>query len=181
MEPETDAAWKRALARFRERKDAFFRTNPDSPIPPSERPSFNGLAYFEPSLALRFGARLERYQDPEGIMLGTSKGTRQVFNRVGVFEFVIEGKLVRLNAYQSAERDEPSIFLPFRDSTSGRESYGASRYLDLDVEHDDEYAVDFNYAYNPYCAYSDNYVCPLPPRENWLTVAVRAGEKKYKD
>lgn len=114
-------------------------------------------------------------------MLGTSKGARQLFNRVGSFELVIEGQQIRLSAYQSAERDEPSLFLPFRDSTSGKESYGASRYLDLEVEHNDEYAVDFNYAYNPYCAYSDDYVCPLPPQENWLGVAVRAGERKYED
>lgn len=106
--------------------------------------------------------------------------TRQLFNRVGRFDLSIEGKSVTLNAYQSAEKDDPSLFIPFRDSTSGNESYGSSRYLDLPVEHNDEYTVDFNYAYNPYCAYSDAYVCPLPPRENWLAVAIEAGEKEYR-
>jgi uncharacterized protein (DUF1684 family) len=109
----------------------------------------------------------------------TNKGTRQLFNSIGHFELSIEERTVRLGTYQSAEGEDPSIFVPFRDATSGGESYGAARYLDLEVEHDDRYAVDFNYAYNPYCAYSDAYVCPLPPGENWLTVAIRAGERKY--
>lgn len=109
----------------------------------------------------------------------TSKGTRQLFNRVGYFDFTIEGRGVRLSAYQSAGRDDPNIFIPFRDSTSGKESYGAARYLELKVEHDDNYVLDFNYAYNPYCAYSEDYICPLPPHENWLSVPIRAGEKKF--
>ena len=111
----------------------------------------------------------------------TSKGTKQLFNKVGYFEVVVGGKTIRPMAYQSAERIDPTLFVPFRDATSGKESYGASRYIDMEVEHNDEYALDFNYAYNPYCAYSEAYVCPLPPPENWLTVEIRAGEKKYHD
>lgn len=179
MEPESEAAWRRALARFRESKDDYFRTSPDSPIPSAQRQSFAGLRYFDPDPSFRFETRLRRDLDPEGIVLGTSKSTRQLFNKAGLFELFIEEKKITLSAYQSAERDDPNLFIPFKDSTSGTESYGSSRYLDLAVEHNDEYVVDFNYAYNPYCAYSDAYVCPLPPRENWLTVALRAGEKKY--
>jgi hypothetical protein len=112
-------------------------------------------------------------------MVATSSGSRQLFSRVGCFDLALGGTQVRIHAYQSAEHDDPSLFLPFRDATSGKESYGAARYVDLKVEHDDEYAVDFNYAYNPYCAYSEDYTCPLPPQENWLSVAIRAGERKY--
>ena len=111
----------------------------------------------------------------------TSKGTRQLFNKVGYFDLVVNGKSVQLQAYQSAERQDPNLFVPFRDGTSGAETYPAARYLDLKVEHDDEYAVDFNYAYNPYCAYSEAYICPLPPPENRLSVPIRAGEKKYEE
>ena len=124
---------------------------------------------------------LQRHPDIEGVMMTTSKGTRRLYNRVGFFDLIIDGARVRIQAYQSAERDSPSLFIPFRDGTSGKESYASARYLDLEVEHNDEYAVDFNYAYNPYCAYSDDYVCPLPPQENWLRAAIRAGEKKYHD
>ena len=69
--------------------------------------------------------------------------------------------------------------LPLRDATSGKETYGAARYLDIEQRPTDEYVIDFNLAYNPYCAYSEDYVCPFPPRENWLSVPIRAGEKNF--
>jgi uncharacterized protein len=181
LDAQDRGTWERALLHFRQEKDEFFRAGEGSPLPLADRDTFHGLSYFEPDPALRVEAKLHRYPDPEGVMVSTSKGTRQLFNRVGYFDLSISGTQVRINAYQSAERDDPNLFIPFKDDTSGKESYGAARYLDMEVEHDDEYAVDFNYAYNPYCAYSEDYVCPLPPRENWLKVPIRAGEKKYHD
>jgi len=178
MKPEDVETWRRALLRFRERKDLLFRSDHDSPFGPGE---FAGLKYFDPDPEFRFETQLRRSPLPGSVIMATSKGTRQLFNVIGFFELSIEGRAVTINAYQSAERKDPSIFVPFRDATSGVESYGGARYLDLEVEHDDRYAVDFNYAYSPYCAYSDAYACPLPPRENWLTVAIRAGERKYHD
>ena len=179
MGPEDRETWLRALTRFRAEKDDFFATSSDSPLRGSE--GVHPLRYFDPDPSFRFEAKLQRYSGPEAVMVATSKGTRQLFNRVGHFDLDLVTVPFRIRAYQSAERDDPSLFLPFRDGTSGNESYGAARYLDLEVEHDDEYAVDFNYAYNPYCAYSENYVCPLPPAENWLKVPIRAGEKKFRD
>jgi uncharacterized protein len=173
--------WVRALTRFREEKNDFFRTSPDSPLPHQEASGFRGLKYFDPDPGFRFEVKLQRYHDPEAVMVSTSKGTKQLFNRIGYFDLAIGGETVLVNAYQSAERDDPNLFIPFRDATSGNESYGAARYLDMEVEHDDLYAVDFNYAYNPYCAYSEDYVCPLPPQENWLKVPIRAGEKRHHD
>jgi uncharacterized protein (DUF1684 family) len=181
MKKEDEETWNRALLRFRAEKDEYFRAGRGSPLPPGEAAVFGGLKYFDPDSSFRFEAILQRDPNPETVMVATSKGSRQLFNRVGHFDLTIEEKPVRLQAYQSAERDDPSLFIPFRDATSGKDSYGAARYLDLPVEHDDEYALDFNYAYNPYCAYSEDYVCPLPPQENWLPVPIRAGEKKYHD
>ena len=181
MDSQDRETWERALVRFRRDKDEFFKSGDDSPLPPGERPHFGGLKYFEPDPSLRIESKLHRYPDPEGVAVSTSRGTRQIYNRVGYFDLLVGGSQVRLNAYQSAEREDRSLFVPFRDATSGTESYGSARYLDMEVEHDDEYAVDFNYAYNPYCAYSEEYVCPLPPQENWLGVPIRAGEKKYHD
>jgi uncharacterized protein (DUF1684 family) len=178
---EDQETWRRALTRFRQEKDEFIRDGEGSPLPHSQRHGFSGLRYFDPDPSLRFEARLQRYSNPASVMMTTSKGTRQLFNRVGHFELATAGKPFRVQAYQSAQREDPSIFIPFRDATSGKESYGAARYLDLEVEHDDSYAVDFNYAYNPYCAYSDDYICPLPPQENWLSVPIQAGEKKYRE
>ncbi|MDA4125600.1 MAG: DUF1684 domain-containing protein [Thaumarchaeota archaeon] len=181
MTPEEQETWRRALSRFREEKDKFYLTGHDSPLPFGEKPRFTGLKYFDPDPSYRFEAKLQRASNPDAVIMATSKGTRQLFNREGYFDLNILGKPVRLHAYQSAERADPNLFIPFRDATSGKESYGSARYLDLEVEHDDEYVVDFNYAYNPYCAYSEDFVCPLPPRENWLIVPTRAGEKKYHD
>jgi uncharacterized protein len=180
LQPEDVETWRRALLRFRERKDEFFSEGHDSPLAHAAAGASHGLKYFVPDPAFRFEVELHRSQLPRSVIMATSKGTRQLFNEVGYFELPFEGKTVRLHAYQSAERDDPSLFLPFRDETSGAESYGSARYLDLEVQHDDMYAVDFNYAYNPYCAYSEDYVCPLPPRENWLGVSISAGEKKYR-
>jgi uncharacterized protein len=181
MKPEDVETWRRALLRFRKEKDELFRDSHDSPLGHDDRSAFKGLKYFDPEPTLRIEAALQRYQANEAMIMTTSKGTRQLFNKVGYFEVAIDSQKVRVQAYQSAEREDPSIFIPFRDATSGSESYGAARYLDFGVEHDDEYAVDFNYAYNPYCAYSEDYICPLPPHENWLAAPIRAGEKKYHD
>jgi uncharacterized protein (DUF1684 family) len=180
MTPEEQETWKRALLRFRKEKDDWMRDDHDSPLPHADRAGFKGLNYFDPEPSLRFETKLLRHLNTDSVIMTTSKGTRQLFNRVGHFELDIGGQKVQLRAYQSAERDDLSLFIPFKDGTSGNETYGAARYLDLKVEHNDEYAVDFNYAYNPYCAYSEDYVCPLPPPENWLKVLIRAGEKKYR-
>ncbi|QQG48215.1 MAG: DUF1684 domain-containing protein [archaeon] len=179
MKPEDVDTWNRALLRFREQKDEFYKTGDDSPLPHGDRATFDGLKYFEPDPGLLFEAKLQRYQSTDSVIMTTSKGTRQLFNKVGYFEFTAGGQPSRVQAYQSAEREDPHLFIPFRDATSGKESYGAARYIDLEVQHDDQYLLDFNYAYNPYCAYSDDFVCPLPPHENWLSVPIRAGEMKF--
>ncbi len=181
MTPEDEETWRRALTRFRQEKDEYFTGSHDSPLHQGGYGEPKPLSYFDADPALRFEVNLHRHQSPESIIMTTSKGTRQLFNKVGYFEFALGGETARLEAYQSAERDDPHLFIPFRDGTSGKETYGAARYLDLRVEHDDSYALDFNYAYNPYCAYNDGYVCPLPPAENWLKAPVRAGERKYHD
>jgi len=164
----------------RKGKDEFFSTSHESPFHHQES-EFSGLNYFAPDSRYRMDLELHRYEHPETVTMATSTGTQQRFHRVGYFEFEIEGKKAKLHAYKSAEReDDNQLFVPFRDGTSGKESYGAARYLDLEVTRGDNYTVDFNYAYNPYCAYSEDYVCPLPPKENWLAVEIRAGEKLYR-
>ena len=180
MTPEDEATWRRALLRFRAEKDEFM-AGPESPFLRGAVVAFTALSYFDPDPALRFVLKLHRYADMESVIMATSQGTRRLYNKAGRFEFAVDGKPCTLQAYQPADQDSSTLFVPFRDATSGKESYGAARYIDMEVEHDDQYALDFNYAYNPYCAYSDAWTCPLPPRENWLAVPVRAGERKYHD
>jgi uncharacterized protein len=171
--------WSRKVQDFRKDKDEFFSTSHESPLAHSKTHSLKMLSYFPLDPKYRVHTILHKYDRPERVSMTTSKGTRQQFHRLGYFELQIDGRTVKLQAYRSAERESNELFIPFRDGTSGKESYGAARYLDIEEASDDNYVIDFNYAYNPYCAYSDDYVCPLPPKENWLEVGILAGERKY--
>ena len=178
------ADYARDLALQRQEKDYYFRTDPDSPIPPAIRGTMSGLAYFPPDLTYRLQVPLAKLPRPEPVTLATSKGLPRPMVRYGYFDFEVGGVSQRLYAYKSAPQPwhhhmDASLFVPFRDATSGKESYGAARYLDLEEARSGEQVLDFNLAYNPYCAYSDDYVCPFPPKENWLTVPIRAGEKAF--
>ncbi|WP_338729444.1 DUF1684 domain-containing protein [Haladaptatus sp. DJG-WS-42] len=164
----------------RTRKDEFFKNHPHSPIPYDQREGFRGLIYYEPNPGLRFVVPLHEHEEKAELLLDTStEGVRQ-YLRWGEFRVEIDDEDVVIQAYRTDEH-ESRLFIPFRDRTSGNETYGAGRYLDLEGEDrdGDEWILDFNFAYNPYCAYSEAYECPLPPGENWLQVAVNAGEKSY--
>ncbi len=169
---------------MRREKDYFFREDRESPIPHALRATFEGLAYYPPDPVYRVRAELIKDPDPQKVVLATSKGVPRDMIRVGVFEFEIAGTKQRLAAYKSLPQpghhhEDEGLFVPLRDATSGKETYGAARYLDIEERPTDEYEIDFNLAYNPYCAYSEDYVCPFPPRENWLSVPIRAGEKNF--
>jgi len=166
----------------RKEKDYWFRESHESPIPHELRHTFKGLMYYPVDPNLRFRVRLTVLPKQEVLTFATSKGTEQQYYRHGYFEFPVEGKTVQLHAYKPVHTHDGRefLFVPFRDATSGKETYGAGRYLDLEPQPSGEYDLDFNKAYNPYCAYSDDYVCPLPPVENWLPVPIHAGEKTWK-
>src|SRR3989449_364968 len=168
----------------RREKDFFFKEDAESPIPHVLRHNLEGLAYFPPDPKYRVRAKLIKDPNPQRVVLATSKGVPREMIRYGVFECEIDGTKQRLAAFKSVPQPghhhaDESLFVPLRDATSGKETYGASRYLDIEEQPTDEYVIDFNLAYNPYCAYSDDYVCPFPPRENWLSVPIRAGEKNF--
>jgi uncharacterized protein (DUF1684 family) len=162
-------------------KDSFLRNDMDSPIPPSERSRFKGLNYFPPDESYRVTSKLERFDTPKPIMMATSTGTRQAYLRYGSLTFGIKGRSLKLIVYKSAEDPYArSLFLPFSDERSARETYAVGRYLDLEEQGRNDYELDFNMAYNPYCRYSEDYACPVPPVENRLPVQILAGEKNYK-
>jgi uncharacterized protein (DUF1684 family) len=106
----------------------------------------------------------------------TSTGETQSYQRAGIIRFAVDGQPAELTLYQG---EQGELFLPLRDATSGTETYGAGRYLEPTPLDADRVLVDFNYLYNPYCAYNEAWSCPLPPRENWLTVPIRAGEQTF--
>lgn len=161
----------------REEKDHFFKNNPYySPLPQQDLYDFKGLNYYAPNTDYQYTLALQE-EEPESLIFETSTGQEQEYKRIGRVQFEVEGQAAQLAIYQSADGN---LFLPFRDATSGKETYGAGRYLEPIPLSNDELLIDFNEAYNPYCAYSDAYSCPLPPIENWLRVPIRAGERAYK-
>ena len=177
-----DDSARRQLEAFRKQKDKFFTESPDSPIMPEDKEDFTGLHYYPVDLQYRVTATLVREANPGIFRVQTTTGDHKEYTRIGRLEFELEGQPLRLTAFMPPP-EEPlhgnRLFVPFRDKTSGKETYGAGRYLDLNKRASDEYVLDFNRAYNPYCAYSPYYSCPLPPGENNLPVAVRAGEMVF--
>jgi hypothetical protein len=164
-----------AITQLRRQKDDFFGSSPDSPV--NDRSAFTGLDYYdeEPSLALEL--EIEPGDGSE-VRVQTSDGQERTYTRDATVSFDMQGEEVSLTLYGTGHSH--GYFLSFRDATSGKETYGAGRYLDVQPAKRGKVKIDFNLAYNPFCAYNDAYSCPLPPGENWLQVAIRAGEKDYK-
>jgi uncharacterized protein (DUF1684 family) len=160
-------------------KDRFMAAHPESPFVSERVPGFAGLRYFPIDEAYRVPATLERREIPSEEYLRTNRDGQAVVRHIGDLTFSWRGRRLRLRVYHAGEGVGASVFVPFRDSTSGRESYGPGRYLTLELNPQDDYDLDFNRAFNPYCAYTDAYECAFPPAENDLPVAVRAGEKAW--
>ena len=169
--------------KFREQIDEFMQHHPQSPLDEAHRLYFRGLFYYEPSPAYLVMATVTRFSAREPLVeMETSTGDRRRYRRWGRAHFTIDGEAAALTIY--ANPYEEDFFLPFRDATSGKETYSAGRYLDshrpgLRQLGEGEIGIDFNWCYNPYCAYNEGYSCPLPPRENWLAIPIRAGEKVF--
>ena len=173
-------AYKDAVEGFRLDKDEFFKTDPRSPLPESERAAFTGLPYYPVDEGLAFEDRvLEPYtgDEPSNFQIPTSDGKLRPAHRAGVLRFELDGEPRQLTAYTFDGGDGQSLFVPFLDQTSGTETYGAGRYLDLEPEADGTYALDFNLAYHPSCVYDAKFSCPLTPAENRLPVRIEAGER----
>ena len=174
--------WKAQLKRERMEKDRFFAGHWQSPIPPEDRAELRGLEYYPPDPDYRFEIEPHEHEEKKTVRTAYTKGEERDFVRWGEFRFRIGGEECVLQAYKGDPQEE-RLFIPFRDATSGLETYGGGRYLDLDSARDrtadGKWILDLNRAYNPWCVYSEEYTCPYVPRENWLAVPVRAGEKDY--
>jgi len=179
-----------AIVQFRKQRDDLFRSHPQSPIEPDERASFEGLRYFPHDPAYRVRAHFEPGDGSE-LLIDTGGDDGAVrYRRAGHLNFHLNDEPCRLTVL-SLVQYAGGLFVPFRDATSRRETYGAGRYL-FDTAKDTDglvleitpgspdVVIDFNYAYNASCAYSPRWACPLAPPENYLTVPVRAGELTYK-
>jgi uncharacterized protein len=175
---DPEVAW----VEWRRSRDQLFAAHPQSPVPLVSRLGFAGLAYFDYDPAGRVAAEVRR-AEPESIALDVSTGEPVAFTRVGVCAFELDGSEHALDLYW-LDGYGGGLFLPFRDATSGGETYGAGRYLldtvkgaDLGTDEQGRLILDFNFAYNPSCAYDPIWSCPLAPPGNRMDAAVRAGER----
>jgi uncharacterized protein (DUF1684 family) len=163
------------LMEFRKTKDEYFANDPDSPLSFEQKREFKGLKYFPPNPSLRLEVELREFPDPNTITMQTTTGGIRHYNRYGRITVQAEGQSAELTVY----KDKSGYFLPFVDSLSGTETYPSGRYLEPRPLEGGRLLVDFNYAYNPYCAYNDSWSCPVTPFENRIKIPIRAGEKKY--
>jgi uncharacterized protein (DUF1684 family) len=174
-----EAEYVETLRKNRAEKDEFFADHPQSPIPPEKREAFDGLAYFDPDPDYRVEATVTAFDDPGEIDLDTSDGRTVTYRRPFRFPFEIDGEFYELSGYRQEPADP--VFVPFRDKTTGQQSYKDGRYMELEPEESltdgTVIEIDFNLAYSPFCAYSDAFSCPLPPEENWLDTTIPAGER----
>ncbi|AHM60429.1 hypothetical protein D770_10860 [Flammeovirgaceae bacterium 311] len=159
-------------------KNKSFVAAEDSPIPEEERSSFKGLNYYPIKPGFRIVARLEQNPTEEYMQIQTSTGTTENYKRWGWAHFQLNNQPLQLLILQATDGTN-HLFVPFADETSARETYGAGRYLEVPDPEGNKIVLDFNQAYNPYCAYNERYTCPLPPKENIMPVAIEAGEKSY--
>lgn len=175
---QPDSTERPNVLEYRRRKDDFFRTHRQSPIPLPLRDGFDGLRYYPDDPAMAFHVPLE--PDPEHleVVMPTSSGSERLYERIGWVSLPIDGGPLKLAVFAPPGLPPEQLFVPFRDATSGTETYGSGRYIEADF--DGEFVrLDLNMAYNPNCAYGEGWNCPVPPRENWLPVPVRAGEMAF--
>ena len=171
----------KVILREREKKDDFMISSQESPFG-TDQGLFTGLKYFEPDAKYRVRAKLRPIEAKKVVSLATSSGNENQYLEYAWAEFELDGVTNELLILEVMAMGPArgTLFLAFADETSTGETYGAGRYLDVKrVPGASTVELDFNKAYNPYCAYSEKYECPFPPKENILKVALRAGEKSY--
>jgi uncharacterized protein len=176
--PPDERPYQQQVLAFRADKDQFFRTGKDSPILPEQRAAFPGLVYYEVDPAARVPTYLTQERSGVVIELQTSGDELRKMRKVGTLGFTFAGGTYKLTAFADAEAGNVDrLFVPFGDLTNVSETYRGGRYLELDRTPTGLYDLDFNRAYHPFCVYNSTYICPVPPAENRLPVAIHAGER----
>ncbi len=183
---KTPAGYVQEVEQFRKDKNLEFINPEKSPLEKEEIKNFKGLNYYPVDYSYRIEAKFIRTPDQPVFEMKTTTERTPLYRKYGEAHFRLQGKKCKLDLFQSMEHlNHPEygkyLFVPFRDKTTGKETYGGGRFLDVLIPEGDIIILDFNYAYNPYCAYNHRYSCPIPPPQNTLDVEITAGEKNYKD
>jgi uncharacterized protein (DUF1684 family) len=166
----------------RQEAELFFQDNPDSPFNQDSTTHFTGIKWFEPDVRFYFKSRLYKYDNAEPVKVLGTKGEERKYLKYGYFKIEFDDEEFNLNVYKDADAANNYLSVWFTDETTGKETYEVGRYVEIGNEVADpnyKYTIDFNKAFNPYCAYSAKYSCAVPRREDHLPVAIRAGEMKY--
>lgn len=177
-------SYSNELKKERKLKDIEMRTDEHSPITKEEKAVFKHLNYYKPKPEFRKVAAFKRFDQALHFLMKTTTDRLPEYSLYGTVAFTHKGKEYSLNVYQNIELVkkpgyEKHLFIPFNDETNGKATYGGGRFLDVNETGDDSIIIDFNKAYNPYCAYNHKYSCPIPPEENNLQLEIRSGEKKW--
>ena len=164
------------LEGFRQRKNAFFKEHDQSPLSDAQKLVFEELNYFPENSDLQLQLDIDTSGEGVGdiVTIGTVNGMAKEYVRIGRVEFDVDGEPVKLSIFR--QQDRGNLFVPFRDTTAGNETYEVGRYVEPKLLPDGRLSLDFNLAYNPYCAYNTGWSCPIPPFENIIRVPIRAGE-----
>ncbi|MFD2914854.1 DUF1684 domain-containing protein [Psychroserpens luteus] len=170
---------------FQREMNSEYKDATKSPLKAKDRKSFKGLDFFKFDSTFVVKASFKRTPDEDVFKMKTTTTRLPEYVKYGVVSFELHGETYQLNIYQNQglmkkEEYKDYLFLPFLDNTNGEESYGGGRYIDMTIPEGDAIEIDFNKAYNPYCAYNEKYSCPIVPRSNYLDLEVRAGVKVFK-
>lgn len=179
------SAYEEKIRTWQSELNAAFSDEEESPLTKKERKKFEGLDFFPIDSSYSIEAKFVRTPNQLPFTMPTTTDRLPVYEKYGEAHFHLQGKPIVLNIYQNhslrtQEEYEDYLFLPFTDLTNGFESYGGGRYIDLKIPESDTITIDFNKAYNPYCAYNPDYSCPIPPRKNDLDLEIEAGVKNWK-
>lgn len=174
---------RQEIVDFQDRLYKEFTDSVKSPLPKYEIDAFTGHEFYPVDLSYRVKARLVKTPGEKPFKMMTTRGETQDYVKYGEAQFILRGKPYKLNLYQSTELSKTAeykdyLFLPFKDLTNLLDTYGGGRYIDLKIPASDSIVIDFNQAYNPYCAYNSIYSCPVPPKENTLETEIKAGIKR---
>ncbi|KQS53427.1 hypothetical protein ASG38_01460 [Flavobacterium sp. Leaf359] len=176
---------KEAVVAFQKELNAEYADSVKSPLLKKDLKTFKALDFYPINEKFSVNAKFIRTPDEKPFEMPTTTSRKPIYVKYGEAHFSIDGKKFKVNLYQSLdlkkiEEYKDALFLPFTDLTSGVDSYGGGRYIDLKIPQGDTISIDFNTAYNPYCAYNHKYSCPIPPQENDLAIEIKAGVKKFK-
>lgn len=173
-----ESSFENELTQFRKTRNKKMAGN-GSPIPKSERQNFVGLSFYPANESFQFKAKFDLIFTQDIVEMKTNTDRIPKFIPFGKIKFDYLNENFELTAYKSLDNPSNELFIPFTDLSNGKDSYATGRYLDVEIPPNDSILLDFNRCYNPYCAYSSNYSCPIPPAENRLALNIKAGEKKW--